>query len=132
MNDKQGTPPWVAVVVVCVLAAIALVTLRALAVTSRKRLDVQRNLAFLADSQAEHHRRFGTYAPALGDAFDSLTVRLRPDSGTIIRVTSADSNGWTATGTHPVLHGRNSNCYIFGGAITHDPRLLHAGEPRCW
>lgn len=132
--DTRSAPtePWVAVVIVAVLALILLVVLRNIGVTSRRRLDVQRNLAMLADSQAEHKRRFGTFAAAMGGSWDSATVRLRPDSGTVITIERADSAGWIASATHPGLRGRNSTCHIFGGVIAHDAKLLRAGDPRCW
>ena len=124
--------PWLAVVAVVVLAAAAFVLLRALGVESRVRISVQRNLAVLADSQAAHKRRFGTWARRLGGEMDSASVRMIPDSGAIITITNADSAGWTASATHPALHGRRSTCYVFGGGAAHDPKLVKAGEPRCW
>lgn len=123
--------PWVAVVIVVVLALAALVSLRRMGVESRVRIVVQRNLAMLADSQKEHHRRFGTWATRLGPAFDSASVRMIPDSGALITITRADSLGWTASGTHPRLSGRRSTCYIFGGGGDHDPRLKEPGKPLC-
>ena len=124
--------PWVALVIVIVLALIALVVLRRVGRDSRARFAVERNLAMLADSQTVHRRRYGSYAARGGNLSDPTTVRILADSGAVLTITHADSIGWSASGTHPALHGRNSTCYIYGGNVSHDPRLVKPAEPRCW
>lgn len=124
--------PWVAIVIVVVLAVGAFVMLRRMGVESKLRIIVQRNLAVLADSQQAHRRRFGRWAERLGPVNDSAAVRMIPDSGAVIVITRADSLGWTATGTHPRLNGRRSRCYIYGGGGPHEERLTKPNEPNCF
>lgn len=124
--------PWIPLVIVVLLAVIAFGTLKHLGRVSRVRFGVERDLAMLADAQTAHHHRYGSYASRIGSLADSGTVGMVADSGAVVTVTHGDSAGWSASGTHPALHGRNSTCYIYAGNVAHDPRLVTPDEPRCW
>ena len=124
--------PWIPILIVIILAMIAFVTLRGIGRESRMRIAVLHSLAMIADAQETYHRAHRVYAGSVGpnDAPGAITVV--PDSGALLTITHADSNGWAAEGTHPVLSRGSRKCYIFGGTAPHDPRLRQPAEPVCW
>jgi len=125
--------PWIPVVIVVILSAIAMVTLRRIGSESKVRIAVMHSLAILADSQDSYRRRHGTWATHLAPPAGEGSISLVTDQGSVVTLVHADSLGWYATATHPRLQGRQRTCYIFVGDNTpHDPRLTHPREPLCW
>src|SRR3954464_12734745 len=86
--------PWIPLIIVAILAMIAFVTLRRIGRESRIRIAVMHSLFMLAEAERGHHLSYHTYDP---------TLTITADSNAVVTVIRADSTGFVASATHPVI-----------------------------
>jgi len=125
--------PWIPLLMVVILAAVAFVSFRRTAHAARQRAILEHGLDLVAQGQREYLRFNHVYAGRFGPRMADGVARAEPDTVLAITIVHADSTGWAAVGTIPTLTGRRSHCGIFGGTgPPPNPEVTRPDTVDCW
>lgn len=106
---------WMPVIIVGLLIAIAIPNLLK---TGRRAMQrgLTRDLEQLSAAQGEHYRRFRTYASTFREGAERGALAFTPRGGNDVRITRADSGGWSAIASRRA-YGLQMQCGIEEGAV---------------